>query len=140
MKNLFLAGLFCFMSVVAQAQYTQIAKANDTVSIVGSVTTVARYGSVKDNLWFYKAYSSKMFVVNSKEFTVSPDPSADPSTFVLQVFQLPKVSNFAAPTILVNGTAVVIPPPTAVIAPAPFSGPVTMNLTCVATDGVLNCK
>lgn len=123
----------------AKAQWTQIATVNATVAITGSVTTFVRYGSVKDDLWVYKAYSSKTFVVGSKEYTISPDPSADPSTFVLQAYSIPAVSNFALPTIIVNGKAIALPPPnnsSTPIVPITF----TITATCTGTTVGVTCK
>jgi hypothetical protein len=140
-KHLLLLVLF-FIPLVANAQYTQIASTGDTVSITGNVTTFVRYGSVADNKWFYKAYTTKTFVVGSNEYTTNPDPGQNPSTFVLQAFETPAVSNFAAPMILVNGHSVVVGPPTVGgSCPTPFSGPLNIGpLKCsIDTTGALNC-
>lgn len=143
MKNVFFFLALLFVPMLAHAQYTQIANAGATVSITGNVTTFARYGSLADNKWFYKAYTTKTFIVGTAEYTTNPDPGANPSSFVLEVFQTPSVSNFAPPMILVNGQSVLIPPPTGVTGscPAPFSGPVNIGpLACVIDKtGALNC-
>jgi hypothetical protein len=140
----FIIFLALLLPAAAQAQYVQVATANQTVAIAGSVTTFARYGSVADNKWFYKAYSTKTFVVGGAEFTTNPDPGADPSTFVLQVFQIPLVSNFPPPTIAVNGKVVVVPPASTsnnVIVPPLPSTTVhfTISATCDGTTTAAIC-
>lgn len=126
---------------MAHAQWTQVATAGQNVTAVGNPTTWIRYGSPADNKWVYKAYTAtKSFVVGGAEYTINPDPGANASTFVIQVFQAPLAPNVPAQTITVAGKVVTIPPAsnTAVIPPTP--GTFTISATCTVTTAAITCK
>lgn len=139
----YILTLLISVTPFAQAQYIQVATANQAVTITGNITTIARYGSVVDNKWFYKAYTSKAFVVGNKEFTTNPDPSGDPSTFVLQVYQMPLASNFPPAVFIVAGKTVIVPPYTGGVTPPtpPIqSGQFVLTLNCTVTPTNIGCK
>lgn len=136
----FFLFLALFIPVTLHAQWGQVAKANDTITIInsGAATTWLRYGI--GTTWIVKPYTSpKSFVVGSKEFTISPAPGVDPSTFVLQAFSQPN-----ALPITVNGATVIIPAGSGNVTPPQpiLSGTYALNATCVVnvTAMTVVCK
>lgn len=135
MKFLFMLLLAAPM---AHAQWVTVAAANQTVTTIAPNTTWVRYGSMADNKWFIKAYSSpKTFVVGPKEYTTNPDPTADASTFILQVYQQP-----AAQTITVAGAPVSILAFTGGSSTPQLSGTFVLSATCTVnvTTSAVTCK
>lgn len=109
---------FLMSVTAAQAQWVTVAAPGQIVTI--PIGTYVRWGSVADNLFILKPYiTTQTYRVGGGQFPTSPDPKANPSTFVLQVYQQP-----VAQTVTVSGKAVVVP----------AAGPVTPpNLSVTAT-------